>query len=312
MIDVKRIGKWVLLGMIGMVATALPTWGEQEKEKPKDNVLDLAYVEWSTEIASAHLIQAVLQEKMGVSCRLHPMEADKMWYLVAQGEMDATVAAWLPQTHGHYYEQYKDRVENLGPNLEGARIGLVVPNVSVGRQTMGTGLRNKPYVTVDSVAELNDYANRFQGKIIGIDPKAGVMKRTRDAMREYGLNKFRLVSGSEISMTAELSNAIRKQRWIVVTGWIPHWMFGRWELKFLKDPKNVYGGEEHIATVVRQGLKADMPKVHGFLDRFYWTPPQIDQLMVWIEDDKGAYPYEKAMRWIRYNPDKVDSWLNGS
>lgn len=86
-------------------------------------------------------------------------------------------------------------------------------------------------------------------------------------------------------------------------------MFGRWEMKFLDDPKGVYGGEEHIATMARKGLKQDMPDVYRFLDRFYWTPQEMDRLMVWIKDDDGMFPYEKAMRWMRYNQDRVQSWL---
>ncbi len=33
------------------------------------------------------------------------------------------------------------------------------------------------------------------------------------------------------------AEAIRKKQWIVVTGWSPHWMFGRWNLHYLDDPK---------------------------------------------------------------------------
>lgn len=47
-----------------------------------------------------------------------------------------------------------------------------------------------------------------------------------------------------------------------------HWKFGRWNLKFLDDPENVFGGEEHINTIVRKRLKNDMPEVYAFLDRF--------------------------------------------
>lgn len=269
----------------------------------------LAYVEWSTEIASTHLVKAVLQEKMGYQCDVIPMEANQMWEAVASGEVDAMVAAWLPGTHGHYYETVKNRVENLGPNLEGAKIGLVVPNVRVGRQTLGSGLRNESYIKATTIADLNQYVSKFRGKIIGIDPAAGVMKKTRDAMKAYNLSSFRLVSGSEISMTAELSNAIRKQRWIVVTGWSPHWMFGRWDMRFLEDPKGIYGGEEYIATMVRKGLKTDMPDVYRFLDKFYWTPDEMDQLMVWIKDDDGMFPYDKTLRWMRYNQKRLNSWL---
>ena len=295
--------KWLTILVITCIVPATASFAAE-------NTVRLAYVEWSTEIASTHLVKAVLQEKMGVHCEAIPMEANKMWESIASGEVDGMVAAWLPGTHGHYYKEVENRVENLGPNLEGAQIGLVVPSVQVGRQTMGTGLRNKPYVTVESISELNQYAEKFRGKIIGIDPAAGVMKKTRRAMEVYDLTRFRLVSGSEVSMTAELSNAIRKQRWIVVTGWSPHWMFGRWDMRFLDDPRGVYGGEEYIATMVRKGLKKDMPEVYHFLDNFYWTPEEMDQLMVWIKDDDGLYPYEKALRWMQYNEKRLQSWLN--
>jgi len=272
-------------------------------------IVRLAYVEWSSEIASTHLVQAIIQEKMGKVCHIIPMDADEMWKAVSRGTVDAMVSAWLPETQGALYKKYKNQVDNLGPNLDNARVGLVVPNITVGRQTMGTGLRNKPYISTNSITELPQYVREFKGKIIGIDPAAGVMERTREAINAYGLNQYRLISGSEVSMTAELSNAIRKQRWIVVTGWIPHWMFGRWNLKFLEDPKQVYGSKENISTIARKGLQKDMPVIYRFLDRFNWNAKEMDQLMVWIKDDNGMYPYEKALRWMRYNQDQVNSWL---
>ncbi len=274
-----------------------------------EKIVRLAYVEWSETIASTNLVQAVLQEKMGVQCEIIPVTADKMWEAVATGQADAMVAAWLPSTHGHYYRQFEDRLVDLGPNLEGTQIGLVVPDITVGRQTAATGQRNAPYITVESIPALKEYARKFQGKIIGIDPEAGIMKKTREAMKVYGLTNFRLIEGSEISMAAELSDAIRKQKWIVVTGWIPHWKFARWKLKFLDDPKNVFGGKEKIHTMVRKGLKEEMPEVYRFLDNFQWSPEELGQLMIWIQEDDGMFPYDKALRFMRYNPEQIQSWL---
>ncbi|EFR97422.1 glycine betaine-binding protein [Listeria ivanovii FSL F6-596] len=37
------------------------------------------------------------------------------------------VAAWLPNTSGIYYKDYKGKFEDLGANLKGAKIGLAVP-----------------------------------------------------------------------------------------------------------------------------------------------------------------------------------------
>ena len=274
-----------------------------------EKTVRLSYVEWSETVAATNMVKTVIQEKLGYACEIVPMTADKMWEAVATGKVDGMVAAWLPTTHGHFYQQYKDQIVDLGPNMVGTQIGLVVPDVTVGRQTAESGQRNAPYIKATSIDDLKKYADNFNRRIIGIDPEAGIMKKTREALREYGLYNYELIKGSEVSMTAELSNAIRKQRWIVVTGWVPHWKFARWKLKFLDDPKNVFGGKEEIHTIVRKGLKDDMPDVYRFLDNYNWAPEDLEQLMIWIQEDQGMYPGEKALRYIRYHADQVQSWL---
>jgi glycine betaine/proline transport system substrate-binding protein len=215
-----------------------------------------------------------------------------MWQAVGSGDADAMVAAWLPTTHAHYLQQVADRVVDLGPNLEGTRIGLVVPT----------------YVTIDSIDDLVGTASRFDGRIIGIDPGAGLMSKTEQAIERYGLD-LKLIEGSGATMTAALADAVRKQEWIVVTGWTPHWMFARWKLKYLEDPKNVYGGPGHIDTIVRKGLKSDMPEVYRVLDGFHWTPDEMAELMAWNQEE-GADPYENAQRWVEQHPDRVAEWTN--
>lgn len=289
----------------GMIMAALPFDGQAGQQQ----VIRLAYVEWSSEIASTNLVKTIIEDELGYECEIISMTAGEMWEAVALGEVDAMVAAWLPGTHGHFYEQYRDRIVDLGPNLEGTQTGLVVPVVSPGRQTAGTGLQNEPYITVNSIPELSEHIDKFSGKIIGIDREAGIMRQAREAMDVYGLDEFELVDGSEVSMTAELANAIRHLDWIVVTGWIPHWKFARWNLKFLEDPENVFGGREQIHTIVREGLEEDAPDVYEFLDNFHWTPGDMDQLMLWIEEQNGIYPMDSARRWIRYNEDLVQEWL---
>lgn len=299
------------VGILLVTASVLLAPGTAIASEPGSRpVVTVAYVEWSTEIASSNLVKAVLEEHLGVSCRLVPLTTEQMWQAVASGEADASVSAWLPHTQALYAERYGEQVINLGPNLEGTRIGLVVPNVTEGRLTAGTGLRNRPYVTIDSIDEMAEHGGEFHYRVVGIDPGAGIMHRTREALESYGLEDYRLIESSEVSMLAELSHAIRRQKWIVVTGWLPHWMFARWELKFLDDPKGVFGGSGHISTIVRAGLEEDMPDVYRFLDRFEWTPEEMGQLMLWIREDSGLYAYEKALRWIRTHEDRVASWLD--
>ena len=267
----------------------------------------IAYTDWADSVATANLVKAVFQEKMGIRCDIVRMGADEMWAAVTEGRVDAMLSAWLPDTHAHYYEAFGDKVTDLGPNLKGTRTGLVVPDVKIGRLAAGAGIR-RSYITIDSMAEIGAHADRFNRRIIGIEPEAGIMHQTEAAMDAYGLKDFELVKGSEAGMVDELYRAIRRQEWIVVTGWVPHWTFARWNLKFLDDPKNVYGGEGRIHTIVRTGLEADMPEAYGVLDRFYWEPADVGQLMLWIQDDDGRFPYDKALRWMRANMETVATW----
>lgn len=154
-----------------------------------------------------------------------------------------------------------------------------------------------------TVGEQVDY------KIIGIDPGAGIMKATASAIEEYELEKWELVEGSGAAMTAALKKAYDDKEPIIVTGWTPHWMFAKFDLKYLDDPKGTYGGEEHINTVVRNGLKEDLPNAYKFLDQFYWTADDMNSVMVEIQE--GTKPEEAAAKWIDAHADKVAEWTNG-
>ena len=278
---------------IGLFAcTKQETDTTSKEDSPTKKTVELAYVEWSSEVASTNVVKAVLQEKMGYQVKTIPVSAAAMWQSIASNDADGMVAAWLPTTHGHYLDELKDKLVDLGPNLVGTRIGLVVP----------------AYVTIDSLEELNANADKFDGRIIGIDPGAGLMSKTELAFTEYGLDNFKLIEGSGATMTAALADAIKNEQWVVVTGWTPHWKFAAWDLKYLKDPKNVFGGEEVIHTIVRKGLQEEQPEVYAFLDKFNWSPEDMAAVMVWNEEE-GADPYENAKRWINENPEKVAEWL---
>jgi len=243
----------------------------------------LAYVDWDCAAASTNVVAAVLQEKLGYEVEMLPVASEAMWQAVASGYVDGMVTAWLPVTHADYLAKVKDRVENLGPIAGGAKLGWAVP----------------AYVTVDSIADLNGAADRFGRKVIGIDSGAGLMRLSEQVVKDYGL-KLVLVEGSAATMTAALADAIKHRKWVVVTAWSPHWMFGTWDLKYLKDPKGVLGREEHIDTIVRKGLKQDKPEVYRFLDKFAWKDAgQLQMVMAWNQEpgaDRSGTPYASSRR----------------
>lgn len=146
-------------------------------------------------------------------------------------------------------------------------------------------------------------------EITGIEAGAGIMTATETAIEEYGLD-IELTSSSSAVMAASLAEAIENEEWIVVTGWTPHWKFAAHDLKYLDDPLNIYGGDEDIHTLVRKGLEQDHPEAYQVLDNFYWTPDDMNQVMVDFSQN-GMTEEEAAQAWIDNNRDTVDSWIDG-
>ncbi|HWK22428.1 MAG TPA: glycine betaine ABC transporter substrate-binding protein [Ureibacillus sp.] len=252
--------------------------------------INLAYVEWDTEVASTNVVGKVLED-LGYDVTLTPLDNAIMWEAVSKGEADAMVAGWLPNTHASQYAEYKESLDELGENLTGAKIGLVVPS----------------YMEVDSIEELTDEANMT---ITGIEPGAGVMAATEQAITDYeNLNDWELLPSSSGAMTVALGQAIENKEEVIVTGWSPHWKFSSYDLKYLEDPKGVFGGEETINTFARQGLEEDMPEAYKVLDAFNWTTEDIESVM--LDINGGTDPEEAAEKWINDNAEKVAEWTKG-
>ncbi|MGO4183691.1 glycine betaine ABC transporter substrate-binding protein [Paenibacillus sp. MCAF9] len=253
----------------------------------------LAYVAWDSEIASTYVVKEVLEQKLNYKVDMMQVDAGPMWAGISDGSADAMVAAWLPTTHASYIEKYNGKFDDLGPNLEGTKIGLVVPK----------------YMDVNSIDELNDAVGaEVDHTIIGIEPGAGLMMSTEKVLDQYNLrDKWKLLESSSAAMTQQLEKAYANKEPIVVTGWTPHWMFAKMELKYLADPKNVYGGDEQIHTIARQGLKDDLPEAYAFLDQFNWTPDDMASVMIKIQE--GETPEAAAKAWVEQNPDKVAAWI---
>ncbi|MBT8508431.1 glycine/betaine ABC transporter [Methanomicrobiaceae archaeon CYW5] len=253
--------------------------------------VSIGYVLWDSEIASTNVVKAVY-EQAGYDVELKAVDAGPLYQALADGQVDMSVSSWMPATHAAYWETYGDDIVMVGTNLEGAKIGLVVP----------------AYVTIDSITEMNGVADQFNGEIIGIEPGAGIMAATETAIEVYDLD-YTLVPSSSAAMAAELSDAYANGEWIVVTGWTPHWKFVRFDLKYLDDPEGVYGGEEYIASLARMGFEEDDPEGYAILERFSWNAEDMEEVMLAIED--GATPEEAAQAWVDDNQDRVLSWING-
>lgn len=299
-------GKWKRLGLIAGLALTLFAAGcgsnndnNGKRDASNDGDLspeagesiELVYVEWDTEIASTHVIGKVLED-LGYDVTYTPIDNAVMWQSIATGEADAMVAAWLPATHGALYEEYKDQIVDLGENLRGAKIGLVVP----------------AYMEIDSIADLPNVADELGSTITAIEPGAGVVQAAEKSLEVYDLDGWEVAPSSSGAMATALGDAIMNEEAIVVTGWSPHWKFSAYDLKYLEDPQGAFGGEEIIATMVRKGLEEDLPYAYQILDSFHWSEEDMNSVMLEIQN--GARPENAAAAWVEANQDKVAKWID--
>ncbi|KKE79202.1 glycine betaine ABC transporter substrate-binding protein [Oceanobacillus caeni] len=293
---------WKRLSVVAGLSLSLVAAGCGANDSESDNTasdgkskeqkeLNLAYVEWDSEVASSNVIGKVLED-LGYKVELTPLDNAVMWEAVASGEADASVSAWLPVTHESQAAQYGDQVEDLGPNLEGAKIGLVVPEYMED---------------VNSIADLKDQADK---KITGIDAGAGVVAAAEQSLEDYdNLDGWEVQTSSSGAMATALGEAIKNKEDIVVTGWSPHWKFSKYDLKYLDDPEGTFGGEETINTFVREGLKDDASEAYQVLDNFHWDISDMEEVMLAIQN--GESPEDAAAAWVEENQDKVAEWTEG-
>jgi glycine betaine/proline transport system substrate-binding protein len=276
------------LKSLGVAALALGMSTAMAADKP---TLTIGFVNgWDDSVATTHVASEILKSNLGYKVELKAVEPAIMWQGVARGDLDATLSAWLPVTHGEYFTKMKDKVVVLGTNYAGAKIGLVVPD----------------YVEAKSIEDLNKNKAAYDGKITGIDAGAGVMRRTEEAIEKYNLD-FKLMPSSGPAMAIALARAEKKNEAIVVPGWIPHWMFAKWKLRFLEDPQNVFGEAEHIDTVASMGMEAKAPEAAAFLKNFSWGAEDVGAVMLAVSE--GAKPEQAAKDWVAANPERVAGWL---
>ncbi|CRH90919.1 Glycine betaine/L-proline transport system permease protein proW [Chlamydia trachomatis] len=287
----SQTGKWIgIAALVLFIGAALGRsfTTMNTDAATKDKTIRISYVQWDSEVASTNVIGEVLKQA-GYKVDMIPLDNAVSWQSVANGNADFTTSAWLPVTHGQQYKKYQDKLEDLGPNLENIRLGLVVPS----------------YMTdVNSISDLSDQAKK---SITGIEPGAGIMDAAKSAQKEYdNLSDWELTVSSTGAMTSSLDKAIRNKEEIVVTGWSPHWMFSKYDLKYLEDPKKLFGEAENINTIARKGLKKDAPEVYRIVDRFHWTQKDMESVM--LEINNGKTPEEAAKNWIKQNKKIVQEW----
>ncbi len=265
----------------------------------KDDVVEIGYFNWSDALFTSHVADYIIREEMGHKTEMTKADPAAVYQGIKSGDLDIHTDAWLPDTHSDYYQEVAKETVSLGPVYSRARLGWIVPDYV-------------PEGKIDSIQDLKseEVKNKLNGKIIGIDPGAGLTRLSKKAMEEYGLKDYgyELVISSGSGMTAALKRAINNDEWIVVTGWSPHWKFGRWDLRYIADPKGTLGGIERADIMARQGFYRENPDVYEMLDRM--TIPLADVQKGMDVGEQSSYD-KAARQYVENHPDLVEFWITG-
>ncbi len=254
----------------------------------------IGVIQWDDSRAGAYVFTNILDEG-GYEYETVSADLGGLYQATADGDIDVLIHAWLPATQAPYWEKYGDRLDKAQVVSSGAKCGLVVPDY-----VYDTG--------ITTIEDLKGNASKFDGKITGIEPGAGIMQNTESCVVDYGLDEYEIYSSSTVGMATTLQDKLDNEEWVVVTLWRPHWTFARMEgLHFLEDSQNIYGESDDLIILTRPGFAEERPEFYQLIQNYQIELSDIESIMIDIDNGKEAQ--QAAADWLAENPEKITEVL---
>ncbi|MCA0970456.1 glycine betaine ABC transporter substrate-binding protein [Halobacillus litoralis] len=264
---------------------------EGSNSEGSNKELSIGQINWAENIAVTNMWKVILEDK-GYSVNLNNLNMGSTMKALEAGDLDASLEIWLPVQDANYLEEYQDKVNFSDATwFDNAKVGLVVPTYMED---------------VNSIEDLNANKDMFNSEIVGFDPGAGTMEVTEQMINDYGL-EYELLSSSEPAMLAEIGNAVENEEPIVAPLWSPHWVFSKYDLKFLEDPQNTFGGTEKIHHATRLGFDEEYPEISEWFKNWKMDDKQIGELINYVENSEE--PIDGAQKWVEENQDLINEWV---
>jgi glycine betaine/proline transport system substrate-binding protein len=267
--------------------------GNADGEDGDLGTITLGYIpSWTDGLSTAYLLENVLEEAGYTVEHEELTEAGILYTALSQGDVDIYPSAWPEVTHASYMEEYGDQIEDLGGYYDGAVLTMAVPE----------------YSEITSIEELPEHAEELDGRIIGIEPGAGLTEATQTSvMPAYGLDEagFTLATSSTTAMLASLESAIEAQEEIVVTLWRPFWANAAYDVRDLEDPQGAFGEPEALHFLARDGFAEEFPEVAEWIGGIALDDEQYGALESSVVNDNPDDPAAGVSAWLEEYPDVV-------
>ncbi|KJG39493.1 glycine/betaine ABC transporter substrate-binding protein [Photobacterium angustum] len=259
-----------------------------------------ADVGW-TDITATTAVTSELLKGMGYNTKTDLLSVPVTYSSMANGDIDVFLGNWMPTMEGDIakYREAKT-VETVKANLEGAKYTLAVP-----KYVYDAGVK--------SFADLAKHADKFKGRIYGIEPGNDGNRLIQSMIdtNAFGLKDFSLVESSEAGMVSQVSRSVRRDQWIVYLGWAPHPMNSNVEMEYLAGGDDFFGpnyGGANVYTNVRSNYLTECPNVGQLLKNLSFSLEMENSLMESILNQK-VQPEKAARQWLNENPQQVEAWL---
>jgi glycine betaine/proline transport system substrate-binding protein len=247
------------------------------------------------ETIASNYLWKVLLEKQGYKVTVKTMDVAPIYIGVANGQIDGSMGL-APISQVDYWSKYDNQFDALNSWYSPVVQGVAVPK-SLG---------------ITSMDQLAPHAAELGSQIIGIEPGSGLMGRMPAAIKDYGLEKFKIVGSSTPTMLAALDKATKENKPIAVALWQPHWAFSKYPMVLLDDPKKAFGGADSMRTVVSKDFVKSHPDVAAEMAKFKLGPDELQSLELMITDAGQGNEETAVKSWIAKNQDLVDGWTKSS
>jgi glycine betaine/proline transport system substrate-binding protein len=255
----QKTGCWIA----ALTFAALTGAAHADEPKP----ITIGWVNWADAEITTKLATTILQDQLKQPVKLVMADIGIQFQAMTAGKVDMIPMAWLTYSHKPFWDKYGDRLEDLGVLYEG-RLGLAVPT-------------SIPENELSSIEDLNkpEVREKLGGKILTSEVGNGQYKTATRAIADYQLEGYKLLASSETGMLNEFDRVTKRGQWALLNAWSPHWMFSTWSLRYLDDPKEVYGKAEQIHAVARKGFTRDYPQVAWFFAHFNIPMKDLENMM---------------------------------
>lgn len=320
----RNLGAYLIaLGLAGLCSMSGAALADNDIPE-SDDTIRLALNEWTGQHITTRIAGEVLRE-MGYNVEYVTAGYIPQMEGIGRGNITATLELW-EQTIG---EHYHNAIET----------GNVVPMGDTGVVTR-EGFIYPPYLE-DLCPGLPDYKalNECAGHLATSDtyPKGRVIDYpvdwdpdTSQRLEALGIDFVAQPPGSEGAAVAEIRSAVAREQPILVTFWQPHWLFSKFEMKWVELPESTDACYEDpswgpnpdmthdcgwpagwVRKVAWKGMEDKWPAAHEFL-RIYQIDNSIQgELMFQV--DVEEVPLEEAVEeWMAGNEDIWQGWISAA